>query len=278
MRRGTDGVAWVAMTALFCVGALVVAIAGGWDAATPWPAALDWRPDLGVQEPWRLWTSAWVHWSGPHLAVNLAGAAVVGAIGWRARAPRSAALAWFVAWPLTHLLMALPGAELLQAMREYGGLSGVLHAGVIVLGLTLAWPRRRRDDIGAAPRQESGFVATRASLVEPSRITEGPWAMTSLEELSSVHTVLPASTFEAARPPALTPAQSARHRWIGAAILVGTIAKVVLESPWDLTLRPSAMLGIAVAPLAHLCGVAAGAIAWGVVTGIAALAPRLPRD
>jgi hypothetical protein len=100
--------------------------------------------------------------------------------------------------------------------------------------------------------------------------------MTSLEELSSIYTVLPASTFEAARDLALTPAQAARHRWIGAAIVAGTLAKVLMETPWHLALRPSAMLGIQVAPLAHACGITAGAIAWGLVTWWTALMPHRP--
>ena len=269
------GLAWIGMTALLCVGAIVVGLGGGLHDSTDWTRALDWRPGWELGEPWRLWTSAWVHWSRPHLAVNLAGALVVGAVGWRARAPAAAAVAWFIAWPLTQGLMVLPDSALmLKAMPYYGGLSGALHAGVIVLGLTLMWPRRTKPDPAAAPRPESGFVATKASLIEPSRITEGPWAMTTLEELSSVHTALPVSTLEATRDLALTPAQAARHRWIGAAIVAGTLAKVLMEAPWDLALRPSATLGIQVAPLAHACGITAGAIAWGLVTWWAALVPR----
>ena len=46
--------------------------------------------------------------------------------------PGRAALAWFVAWPLTQLgLLARPD------LVHYGGLSGVLHAGVAVAALCL---------------------------------------------------------------------------------------------------------------------------------------------
>jgi hypothetical protein len=38
---------------------------------------------------------------------------------------------------------------------------------------------------------------------------------------------------------------------------------VLLEAPWNLAPRPSAALGIAVAPVAHACGLAAGLLAWG---------------
>jgi len=55
----------------------------------PLANAFDWQPGLTRLQPWRPWTCAWVHWSWPHLAVNLAGAAVVASVGWRARAPRT---------------------------------------------------------------------------------------------------------------------------------------------------------------------------------------------
>ncbi len=238
-------------------------------------SALDWQPGLGLHEGWRAWTAAWVHWSNAHLAVNLLGAAVVGAVGWRARAPRAAALAWFVAWPLTHLLMDAPdGAHLAQSLRHYGGLSGVLHAGVVVLGLTLAWPRAF-DTLRPPPESEPAESRSPGdTVIEPSRITEGPWAMTSLEELS-------AASFAHSRlrhaPPSLTAAQAARHRLIGAALLAGTLAKVLLESPWDLSLRPNSLLGIDVAPLAHACGIAAGALAWCAVAGGTQLRLRAAR-
>ncbi len=264
-RAADDGGAWIALAALLAVGAvLVTAIA----AEAPGPlggaaisTALDWQPALGLREPWRLWSAAWVHLSGAHLAVNLAGLAVITGIGWRARAGAATAAAWCLAWPLTQAFMLVAGAGLAAVMPHYGGLSGVLHAGVVVLGLALAWPRaqvvaRARGAVVA----HTGFAVTHASVVEPSRITEGPWAMTGLEE-SLVATAIPESTLEAP-PPATAPAQAVRDRWIGAAIVAGTLAKVVFEAPWLLAPRPSAELGIAVAPLAHACGVAAGALAW----------------
>jgi hypothetical protein len=94
------------------------------------------------------------------------------------------------------------------------------------------------------------------STMAPPR-TEGPWAMTSMEELSAWQRLDEA-------PAGLAPlsdAQAVRHRVVGAAIVAGTLAKVLLEAPWDLALRPNALLGIDVAPLAHGCGIAAGVIA-----------------
>lgn len=92
---------------------------------------LDWQPGLLVQA-WRWWSAAWVHWSPQHLLANLTGALVLAALGWAARLPARAALAWLLAWPLTHLAL-LMRPELLH----FGGLSGVLHAGVAVTVVTL---------------------------------------------------------------------------------------------------------------------------------------------
>ena len=262
-----DGMAWVMLTALLCLGGVVVtaisAERGTALATAPLALALDWQPALGLREPWRLWTCAWVHWSAAHLFVNATGAVVVALVGWRARLSMAAAVAWFIAWPATQLLMAALGADrVAAAMPHYGGLSGVLHAGVVVLGLSLAWPAvRPRVRPPAAPsRMDTGFVATRASAIEPSRITEGPWAMTEM----GTHTVLPVSTLE--QPPAQVAAERPlRERWIGVAIVAGTLVKVVLEAPWDLAPRPSEALGMSVAPIAHACGVVAGLLAWGGV-------------
>lgn len=105
-------------------------------------AAIDWQPALAFTQPWRWFTAAFVHWSALHLGANLAGAAVLALFGWAAALPARAALAWALAWPLTH------GALLVQpALTHYGGLSGVLHAGVAVAAVTLVWcatGRRRR--------------------------------------------------------------------------------------------------------------------------------------
>ena len=264
--------AWVMLTAWLCAGAFVVTAISAEDGAAlataPLANALDWQAALGLREPWRLWTCAWVHWSGAHLLVNALGAIVVAFVGWRARLPAAAALAWFVAWPATQLAMATLGSDrVAAAMPHYGGLSGVLHAGVVVLGLSLAWPvvRARVRPSATPSRLDIGFVATRASAIEPSRITEGPWAMTEM----GTHTALPISTLD--QPPALArAARPLRERWIGVAIVAGTLAKVLFESPWDLAPRPSEALGVSVAPVAHACGVVAGLVAWALVRAVGA--------
>ena len=118
-----------------CRAWLAVAAAGLAGSLLAWwlPAnLLDWQPDLAGREPWRAVTAAWVHWSLRHLAANLAGVLVVAALGWVARLPGRAALAWALAWPLTQL-----GLLLRPELAHYGGLSGVLHAGVAVAAVWL---------------------------------------------------------------------------------------------------------------------------------------------
>lgn len=130
--------AWPALAAVLAAGSLL---------AWWWPAALiDWQPGLAGSQPWRAWTAAFVHWSTLHLAANLAGAAVVGALGAVARLPPRMSLAWLAAWPLTQLTLLLR-----PELAHYGGLSGVLHAGVAVVALwLLARARGHRRLIGAA--------------------------------------------------------------------------------------------------------------------------------
>jgi rhomboid family GlyGly-CTERM serine protease len=126
---------------------LAGALAAGSLLAWWWPAALlDWQPVLAGSHPWRAWTAAFVHWTALHLAGNLAGAAVVAALGVMGRMPWPMALAWFLAWPLTQLSLLLR-----PELVHYGGLSGVLHAGVAVVALWLLFRESgRRRLIGGA--------------------------------------------------------------------------------------------------------------------------------
>jgi rhomboid family GlyGly-CTERM serine protease len=185
--------AWLAAGGLMALGAVV-----GWWLPHP---PLEWRPDRAWFDPWRWWTPAFLHLSLLHLAANLSGVAAVLAVGWTAEPPRRLALAWLIAWPLTHgLLLVQP------ALTAYAGLSGVLHAGVACLGWQLVWR---------------------------------PQA-TGLSE------------------PAVR-----RRRWIGIAILAVLIGKVLSETPWGPAARAVEGWDIAVAPIAHATGVAAGLLsAW----------------
>jgi len=178
LRLNETGRAWVALAALLAAGSVL-----GWFV----PAALwDWQPSLAASEPWRCWSAAFVHWSERHLVANLAGTAVVAALGWVGRLSSRSALAWALAWPLTQLALLLqPG------LLHYGGLSGVLHAGVAV------------------------------AVVELLR-------------------------------------RGGRQRIVALAIGLGLLVKIALEQPWGAPLRHPADWDIAIAPLAHATGAAAG--------------------
>lgn len=173
---------WALLGLLLVLPSLAVWLAGRGAGFT-----LAWQPELAFEQPWRWWSAAWVHLSRLHLLANLAGAALLVALGWAAQVPSRAVLAWALAWPLTHLgLLLEPG------LTRYGGLSGVLHAGVAVVGVHLA------------------VHGTRA------------------------------------------------QRWLAAGIGAGLLLKVLMEAPWRGPLSHPAGWDIAVAPLAHATGVAAG--------------------
>lgn len=136
-------VAWAVVAALLGVCALV----GWWlerrsasGAAAALQRALDWQPGRVFAEPWRAWSAVAVHYSGLHLAANLAGVLLTAAFGVAAQVPLRAACAWLAAWPLTHLgLLCEP------ALLHYGGLSGVLHAGVAIVVVCLLVQGNRRQ-------------------------------------------------------------------------------------------------------------------------------------
>ena len=137
----------------------------GWSAAAPW------------SEPWRWWSAAWPHLNAMHLGANLAGCVVVMALGWVADLPRRAAWAWLLAWPLTHL--ALAGQA---GLSLYGGMSGVLHAGVAVAACAVLL-RGQRGETSIAAAVLAG-LAIKLALewwavpASPGALTHPPgWAM-----------------------------------------------------------------------------------------------------
>lgn len=140
-------------------GALAAGAALGWVVPA---AVLDWQPAHAFDQPWRWWSAAFVHWSPLHLAANLAGLALLAALGRAAAAPARVAAGWLLAWPLTHVaLLAEP------ALAHYGGLSGVLHAGVAAIATWLLWAARgRRRWLGGAI---AAGLAAKVAL-------EAPWA------------------------------------------------------------------------------------------------------
>jgi rhomboid family GlyGly-CTERM serine protease len=145
---------WAALVGLW----IILSVAA---LALPAPV-FDWQPERALAEPWRAWTALFIHWSDKHLLANLAAAAVVAAYGHYAPVGRAQTLALFAAWPLTHALLGFIKPDLLH----YGGLSGVLHAGVAIVSLTLVvMGRGGRRAVGAAVML--GLVIKLAS--------ESPW-------------------------------------------------------------------------------------------------------
>ncbi len=146
--------AWVAVAAGLAAGALL----GG----SIHPASIDWQPALAWHQPWRAFTAISVHYSAAHLIGNLAGVALAGVFGVAALVPARLAWAWLAAWPLTHF-----GLLVRPDLAHYGGLSGVVHAGVaIVIVHVLVSGTRRQRLVGGAVAL--GFGA--------KLLSEAPWA------------------------------------------------------------------------------------------------------
>lgn len=149
--------AWVGVAAMFAVCALA-----GW----PVPQELiDWQPSLAFAQPWRAFTPVGVHYSSAHLIGNLAGITLAGVYGIAAMVPARLACAWLAAWPLTHL-----GLIVRPDLLHYGGLSGVVHAGVAAIVVwVLATGRTRAQRIVGA-LVAIGFIA--------KLLSESPWGAT----------------------------------------------------------------------------------------------------
>ena len=130
--------AWAGVAALLCVAAL----AGG----SVEREVLDWQPGLAFTQPWRALTAVAVHYNGIHLAGAIAGTVLTGALGFAANVPARLVWAWLAAWPLTHF-----GLLIKPELVHYGGVSGVVHAGVAaVIVFLLVQKNRPQRLIGAA--------------------------------------------------------------------------------------------------------------------------------
>jgi rhomboid family GlyGly-CTERM serine protease len=146
--------AWPSVAALLALG-----------AALAWPVEgtlIDWQPGLAFAQPWRALSAAFVHFSALHLGANLAGAALVGVLGRVAPVPLRSALAWCAAWPLTQF-----GLLLRPQLLHYGGLSGVLHAGVAVVAVHL---------VCAGNRSQRRIGVAIAAVLLLKVIGEAPWS------------------------------------------------------------------------------------------------------
>ena len=145
--------AWVGLAVLLAAAALA--------GSTAEASAFDWQPARAAAEPWRAFTAVAVHYSRLHLGANLAGTALVAALGVVARVPAPLAAAWAAAWPLTQL-----GLLLRPDLAHYGGLSGVLHAGAAVVAVHLI--------LAGSPARRAIGTALGAGLVLKV-LLEAPW-------------------------------------------------------------------------------------------------------
>jgi rhomboid family GlyGly-CTERM serine protease len=126
---------------------LCALLAAGCVLALVAPAGmLDWGRAEAVSQTWRLFSAAWPHLSAAHLLLNLAALAAVAALGWLLQMQAPQAIAWLACWPLTHAALWLQ-----PEVTRYAGLSGVLHAGVAICGLSACRePDRRARFVGWA--------------------------------------------------------------------------------------------------------------------------------
>ena len=157
--NASDTRPWLLAQAAAGLAALLLWSAGA--SAARW----DWQPALAGAEPWRAITAALLHGSGLHLAANLAGCVLVAALGRAAGCGRSATLAWLLAWPMTQLgLLAQP------ALAHYVGLSGALHAAVVVAAMRLVLV-----DAQAARRTIGALLLAGVAI---KLLLEAPWSAT----------------------------------------------------------------------------------------------------
>lgn len=137
--------AWLLLCAWHGVASMLL-----WWAGADLVTTLTWRSDSWLQQPWTLWTSAWVHMNTPHLIGNQLALGALTAFAWIVRPPLACALAWWLAWPLTQLSL------LLWPQIGYAvGLSGMMHAGAMVLAVHLIL---RRMEVPKA-RRWGGLLA-----------------------------------------------------------------------------------------------------------------------
>ncbi len=123
-------------------GWLLLCVAHGVASMLVWWAGehqvqgLIWQADDWVRQPWTLWTSAWVHVSTPQLIANQIALGILTGLAWLLRPDLRAALAWFLAWPLLQLSLVL-----WPQVGYSVGLTGLLHAGAVIMALQLVLGR-----------------------------------------------------------------------------------------------------------------------------------------
>jgi hypothetical protein len=118
---------WLLLCALHGVASMLL-----WWAREGMVTSLTWHVDDWLNQPWTLWTSAWVHMNTPHLISNQLALGLLTAFAWIVRPPMACTLAWLLAWPLTQASL-LWWPQIGYAV----GLAGLLHAGAMVLAVHL---------------------------------------------------------------------------------------------------------------------------------------------
>lgn len=119
--------AWLVLCAVHGVASMLL-----WWAREPAVHALIWRADTWTDHPWTLWSSAWVHLNTAHLVGNQLALGALAAFGWMVRPSRGATVAWLLCWPLIQA-----GLAWWPHIGYAVGLSGLLHAGAMVLAVQL---------------------------------------------------------------------------------------------------------------------------------------------
>jgi hypothetical protein len=119
--------AWLLLCALHGVASMLL-----WWGKTSAVDVLIWRADTWIERPWTLWTTAWVHVNTPQLIMNQVALGALTALAWMVRPTLVCALVWWLCWPLIQVSMVL-----WPQVGYSVGLSGLLHAGAMVLALQL---------------------------------------------------------------------------------------------------------------------------------------------
>ncbi|MBX3608423.1 MAG: hypothetical protein KF871_00890 [Hydrogenophaga sp.] len=171
-----------------------------WWAREPVVQLLIWRADGWLLQPWTLLTSAWVHLSTPHLIGNQLALGALTAAGWVLRPPTSATWAWGLSWPLTQLSL-----DLWPQVGYAVGLSGVLHAGLMVLAMHLL--------LGPMPRPLRTWGAGLALGVLVKLFIEHAWGQPVVWDPSDEMSIVQAAHLSGAFWGAMLGALSALRAW-----------------------------------------------------------------
>jgi rhomboid family GlyGly-CTERM serine protease len=181
---------------------------------------------------------------------------ISGSRAWAGLAAALGALALF-AWPVEHAFIDWqPALVLTQPWRAWTAVAvhySALHLGANLLGTLLV------GTLGVAAHLPGRMVWAWAAAWP---ITH--WGLLIKPELlhyGGLSGVLHGGVAVAALHLVLCGRRS--QRWIGAAILFGVVVKVVGESPWGEPLRRVPSWDIAIAPIAHATGLAAGLLCAG---------------